>query len=153
MLRSLQPPPVPATSSFLFDGDLVKADAARKDDIPSEVAIQHVTGTDALSKIERLCGCSILNLLRIDGDSIQSDNLLLHNSQLRVALTELLTVHHQCANQVRAEPYLSSLSDNIRKLRCFVSRAEVDSCRSLSCCVKQPYPNSKTREQPGTWIA
>ena len=102
MAQSIHAPPVPKASNFLFAEDATGPDGGRDNGNATELATrpEAYTKTDALSQIERLCGCSVVSLLRIDSEFGQQDDVLLHNSQLRVALTELLAVHYQCASQV-----------------------------------------------------
>eukprot|EP00892_Ulva_mutabilis_P009313 jgi/Ulvmu1/6754/UM030_0089.1 len=101
MLQPLKLPPVRNNPSFLFNGSKFSPDGPRESCNTTQLATvpSSYSPPDALSRVEHLCGCSIASLLRVDGDSNQANDVLLHNSQLRVALTELLGVHHQCAGQ------------------------------------------------------
>lgn len=102
MSQSIHAPPVPKGSNFLFAEDAMRPDGGRDNGNATELATrpEAYIKTDALSQIERLCGCSVVSLLRIDSDGGEPDDVLLHNSQLRVALTELLALHYQCSSQV-----------------------------------------------------
>lgn len=102
MLQPIKIPPIRKDATFLFSRTKVEADGCRERSNTTELATvsEFYSPPDALGQVERLCGCPIVSLLRVDSDSNQADDVMLHNSQLRVALTELLGVHHQCASQV-----------------------------------------------------
>lgn len=108
MVQAVKPPPLPIGHTFLFSDGKPRADGCRDISNCTELATcpSSYSPPDALGQVERLCGCSIVSLLRVGTESSQEDDVMLHNSQLRVALTELLSVHHQCASQVL--PYLHS---------------------------------------------
>ena len=102
MIQSLKPPPIAHKATFLFTEGKPRPDGCRDASNATELATRpnSFSPPDALGQVERLCGCSIVSLLRVDGETNEEADVTLHNSQLRVALTELLSVHHQCASQV-----------------------------------------------------
>jgi hypothetical protein len=99
--HDLLPPPV--SGRFLFSPQL-PPDRGKVGTSPTELST-YTIAPDALSQIEKLSGCSVVKLLRISSDDEDAEeDVLLHNSQLRVALAELLGIHHEHAKQVYSSP-------------------------------------------------
>lgn len=96
--------PLPSSGQFLFSPKPATGHSVASAELPA------YTAPDALSQIEKLSGCSVIKLLRISSDDEdENEDVVLYNSQLRVALAELLGIHHEQAKQVRQNSFTAWL--------------------------------------------
>jgi hypothetical protein len=109
--------PSPTSGGFLFSPQL-PPDRGKPGTTTSQVST-YTIAPDALSQIEKLSGCSVVKLLRISSDDEDADeDVLLHNSQLRVALAELLGIHHEHAKQVHSSSLQVDCLTNLTTISC-----------------------------------